>query len=186
MKKLVCGIQIQFNIITLAVILIYILDLVICEQNRKIQYNLKIKPEPHEPLDKSDKTYKSKIFNVNDDDDDNINLQIIITNNIITNNIEAFDSKGRYFCVKLLKKNFYDYYIKKINKSKIRYDIFEDSRSICIEGDGWNDEIVLEEEKDSTYHLQTINKKIKEMECHIIILNEHKMDIKNLYSFHIL
>lgn len=155
------------------------LDLVICEQNCKIEYNLKIKPEP---LDKSVKTYKSNIFKVNDDDDDNIKLQIIINKN----NIEAFDSKGRYFCVKLLKENFYDYYIKKINNSKIRYDIFEDSRSICIEGDGWNDEIVLEEEKDSTYHLQTINKKIKEMECHIKILNEHKMDIKNLYSFHIL
>jgi len=158
------------------------LDLVICEQNCKIQYNLKIKPEPPEPLDKSDKTYKSNIFNVKDDDDDYIDLQIIINKN----NIEAFDSKGRYFCVKLLKENFYDYYIKKINNSKIRYDIFEDSRAISIEGDGWNDEIVLEEEKDSTYHLQTINKNIKEMEDQIKILNENKMEIKKLYSFHIL
>ena len=141
--------------------------------------NLKIKPNP---LDKSDEIYKSNIFKVKDDDNDNIQLQIIINKN----NIKAFDSKGRYFCVKLLKENFYDYYIKKINNSKIRYDIFEDSRAISIEGDGWNDEIVLEEEKDSTYHLQTINKNIKEMEDQIKILNENKMEIKKLYSFHIL
>jgi hypothetical protein len=126
--------------------------------------------------------YTTIIHNIKDNDDDTIDIKIIFTKIKTRTKAEAFDSKGRYFrVVNFLEKEF-EYYKNKGDFNLIIFDTFEEQITICLEGGGWYDNNGLEEDKDSPYHLQEINKKITEVEEQLIILKEDRNNIKKLYE----
>lgn len=145
-------------------------------------------------------TYTTIISNVKDDDGDNVNIKIIFKKKDwefewaqnakqkrmfpIIVSAEAFDSKGRYFYVEKLQKEFehYVHISEKCKLNDIRYDNFEGQISIYLEGGGWNDNYGLEEQKNSPYHLREINKKIVEVENQLEKLKEKKIQIEKFYQ----
>ena len=127
-------------------------------------------------------TYTTIIQDIKDNDGDNICLKIIfkkITSEYLLQHsyitrAEAFDSKGRYFCAERLNKEF-EYYVdkaKKCNFNDAIYIDFEGSLTIYLEGNGYNDCYGLDENKESSYHLQSIDTKIINAEKELEILKK--------------
>jgi hypothetical protein len=125
--------------------------------------------------------------NIKDDTGDNIDLKIIfIKKNEIVRIIKAFDTKGRYFYVEYNwippKLKDFEYY-KNTELNNIIYINFEQQLTIYLEGGCFSDISGLEEQKDSPIHLQTINKKITEVQNQLKKLEERKINTKILFDF---
>ena len=130
-------------------------------------------------------TYTTIIPNVKDEEGDDIILKIIFkkTNNPKIIRAEAFDSKGRYFCESTLSKDF-EYYVNKAEECtlKVIYGDFEGTKWIELQGDKYGEYDTLNEDKDSLYHLQSINNEIAEAEEKIQILKNKRKQCSKFYG----
>ena len=130
-------------------------------------------------------TYTTIIPNVKDEEGDDIILKIIFkkTNNPKIIRAEAFDSKGRYFCESTLSKDF-EYYINKAEEQTLKVIYCNYGGIICIElqGDKYGEYDTLNEDKDTPYHLQSINNEIAEAEEKLKILKKKKLQCEKFYG----
>lgn len=129
-------------------------------------------------------TYTTIIPNVKDDEGDDVSLKIVFkkTKNPKIVSTEAFDSKGRYFYAKRLSKNF-EYYVNQAEECKLKsiYCDYGGTNFIELQGDKYGEYDTLNEDKDSPYHLQSINNEIAEAEEKIKILKKKKLQCKKFY-----
>jgi hypothetical protein len=96
---------------------------------------------------------------------------------------EAFDSKGRYFYAKNLKRDF-EYYVNKDEEWELKVIYCDYEEIICIEihGDRWGEYDTLNEDKNSPYHLQSINEEIQEKEKKLCELKDKRLRIAKFYD----
>ncbi len=129
-------------------------------------------------------TYTTIIPNVKDEEGDDIILKIIFEKNMYQDNLsaEAFDSKGRYFYAKSLERDF-EYYINKAKEQtlKVIYCDYGGTKCIELQGDKYGEYDTLNEDKDSPYHLQSINNEITEAEKKLNILKKKKLQCEKFY-----
>ena len=129
-------------------------------------------------------TYSTTIPNIKDNDGDYVYVNIIFekTKNPKIIRAKAFDSKGRYFYQSTLSKNF-EYYVNKVEEWELKVTYCDYDGILCIElKDGeWGKYDTLDEDKDSPYHLQSINNEIAEAEEKLEILKKKKIQIKKFY-----
>jgi len=130
-------------------------------------------------------TYTTIIPNVKDNEGDDLHLKIVFekTKNPKIVRANAFDSKGRYFYISTLSKDF-EYYVNKAEEKtlEIIYDEFEGSIWIDLKGDKYGEYDMLNEDKDSPYHLQSINNQIAEAEEKIQLLQEKRIQCQKFYG----
>jgi len=137
-------------------------------------------------------TYTTIIPNVKDEEGDDVILKIVFkknTNPIIVS-AEAFDSKGRYFYAKRLARDF-EYYVNKAEEwtLEVSYEIYNDCTTleepftiIYLCSSLFNVDNGLNEDKDSPYHLQSINNKISEAEEKLKKLKKKKLQCEKFYG----
>lgn len=150
-------------------------------------------------------TYTIIKRNIKDDNDDIIDLKIIFSKKSETCiNIKAFDTKGRYFyveydCIYTHKCEEFEYYkntelnnniyineeleyYKNAELNNIIYINFEGQITIYLEGGGFIDNYGLDEQKDSSLHLESLNKKIIEAQFQLKKLEEQKINTELLFN----
>lgn len=129
-------------------------------------------------------TYTTIIPNVKDEEGDDIILKIVFEKNTYQANLSAaaFDSKGRYFYQSTLSKNF-EYYVNQAEEKELKviYCDYGGTKCIELQGDKWGEYDTLNEDKDSSYHLQSINNEIAEAEENLKILKKKKIQCEKFY-----
>ena len=127
-------------------------------------------------------TYTTIIPNVKDEEGDDVSLKIVFkkTKNPKITRAEAFDSKGRYFCESTLSKDF-EYYVNKAEEWTLEV-IYCDYGVIELQGDKYGEYDTLNEDKDSPYHLQSINDDIAEAEENLKILKKKRIQCEKFYG----
>jgi len=125
---------------------------------------------------------KNYIPNVKDEEGDDVSLKIIFKENAnpIIISAEAFDSKGRYFYAKSLARDF-EYYVNQVKEEQLKV-IYCDYGVIELQGDKYGEYDTLNEDKDSPYHLQSINNEIAEAEEKLKILKKKKLQCEKFYG----
>ncbi len=130
-------------------------------------------------------TYTTIIPNVKDEEGDEVRLKIVFKKNTNPTIIsaEAFDSKGRYFYAKSLTNGF-EYYVNTAEEWTLEVRYCDYGGIICIElqGDKWGEYDTLNEDKDSPYHLQSINDEIAEAEENLKILKKKRIQCEKFYG----
>lgn len=130
-------------------------------------------------------TYTTIIPNVKDEEGNDVSLKIVFkkTKNPKITRAEAFDSKGRYFCESTLSKDF-EYYVNKAEEWTLEVIYCDYGGTKCIElhGDKYGEYDTLNEDKDSLYHLQSINNEIAEAKEKIQILKNKRIQCKKFYG----
>jgi hypothetical protein len=130
-------------------------------------------------------TYTTIIPNVKDEEGDDVSLKIVFekTTNPKIIRAKAFDSKGRYFYESTLSKNF-EYYVNQSEEGKLKviYRDYGETKCIELQGDKWGEYDTLNEDKDSLYHLQSINNEIAEAKKNLKILKKKKIQCQKFYS----
>lgn len=129
-------------------------------------------------------TYSTTIPNVKDEEGDDVYLKIVFekTTNPKIIRAKAFDSKGRYFYQSTLSKNF-EYYVNQSEEEELKviYCDYGGTKCIELQGDKWGEYDTLNEDKDSPYHLQSINEEIQEKEENLKILKKKKIQCEKFY-----
>jgi hypothetical protein len=127
-------------------------------------------------------TYTTIIPNVKDEEGDDVSLKIIFEKNLYQDNVsaKAFDSKGRYFYENTLSKDF-EYYVNKAKEKQLKV-IYCDYGVIELQGDKYGEYDTLNEDKDSPYHLKSINNEIAEAEEKLNILKKKKLQCEKFYN----
>lgn len=127
-------------------------------------------------------TYTTIIPNVKDEEGDDVILKFVFKKNIYQDNLsaDAFDSKGRYFYAKSLERDF-EYYVNKAKEKQLKV-IYCDYGVIELQGDKYGEYDTLNEDKDSPYHLQSINNEIAEAEEKLKILKKKKLQCEKFYD----
>lgn len=130
-------------------------------------------------------TYTTIVPNVKDEEGDDVSLKIVFekTKNPKIVRASAFDSKGRYFYESILAEKF-EYYVNQKEEGGLKVIYCDYEGIICIElhGDKWGKYDTLNEDKDSPYHLQSINNEIAEAEEKIQFLKEKRKQCSKFYS----
>jgi len=130
-------------------------------------------------------TYTTIIPNVKDEEEDDVSLKIVFkkTKNPKITRAEAFDSKGRYFCESTLSKDF-EYYVNKAEEwtLEVIYCDYGGTKCIELQGDKYGEYDTLNEDKDSPYHLQSINDEIAEAEENLKILKKKRIQCEKFYG----
>ena len=130
-------------------------------------------------------TYTTIIPNVKDEEEDDVSLKIVFkkTKNPKITRAEAFDSKGRYFCESTLSKDF-EYYVNKAEEwtLEVIYCDYGGTKCIELQGDKYGEYDTLNEDKDSLYHLQSINNEIAEAEEKLKILKKKRIQCEKFYG----
>lgn len=131
-------------------------------------------------------TYTTIIPNVKDEEGDDVSLKIVFKKKLYQVpglSAEAFDSKGRYFYAKSLERDF-EYYVNQAEEWTLKVIYCNYGGIICIElqGDKYGEYDTLNEDKDTPYHLQSINNEIAEAEEKLNILKKKKLQCEKFYG----
>ena len=132
-------------------------------------------------------TYTTIIPNVKDEEGDDVSLKIVFKKNLYQVpglSAEAFDSKCRYFYVNNLLEENFEYYVNQTEEGGLKVIYCDYEGIICIElhSDKWGNYDTLNEDKDSPYHLQSINNEIAEAEKKIQILKNKRIQCEKFYG----
>ena len=81
-----------------------------------------------------------------------------------------------------LSKNF-EYYVNQAKEEELKviYCDYGGTKCIELQGDKWGEYDTLNEDKDSPYHLQSINEEIQEKEENLKILKKKKIQCEKFY-----
>ena len=132
-------------------------------------------------------TYTTIVPNVKDEEGDDVSLKIVFKKNLYQVpylSAEAFDSKGRYFYVNNLLEENFEYYVNQKEEGglKVIYCDYGGTKCIELQGDKYGEYDTLNEDKDSLYHLQSINNEIAEAEEKLKILKNKRKQCLKFYN----